>query len=142
MPETPARIRRLAEELEEVGLDLSGVDRDALIDEVDHALRPPVHERRIPSSGSIVHPTTEPASWAAATGLAIMRASAEDQPLDAARRFADGLSSWLVRSPQGPIEWVVFDRPAGSERRPGRHRPRHRGHDRAASSRGHRPRRR
>ena len=116
MPETPARIRRLAEELEEVGLDLSGVDRDALIDEVDHALRPPVHERRIPSSGSIVHPTTEPASWAAATGLAIMRASAEDQPLDAARRFADGLSSWLVRSPQGPIEWVVFDRPAGSER--------------------------
>lgn len=116
MPETPGRIRRLIEELEEIGLPLRGVDRDALVNEVDHALRPSVHEHRIPSSGSIVHPTTEPGSWADATGLVITRASADSQPLDAARRFADGLSSWLVRRPYGPIDWLVFDRPAGSER--------------------------
>ena len=39
-----------------------------------------------------------------------------DQPLSAARRFADGLSSWLVRRTDGTNEWMVFDRPAGSER--------------------------
>lgn len=38
------------------------------------------------------------------------------QPLPAARRFADGLSSWLLRRAGGECEWVVFDRPAGSER--------------------------
>ena len=32
------------------------------------------------------------------------------------RRFADGLSSWLVRRLDGPDELAVFDRPAGSER--------------------------
>ncbi|MCB1027938.1 MAG: diadenylate cyclase [Microthrixaceae bacterium] len=116
MLETPGRLRRLAEELEEVGIDLGGVERDALVEEVDRALRPPVHERRIPSSGSIVHPRTAPELWARETGLVITRASAEGQPIDAARRFADGLSSWLVRSPDGPIEWLVFNRPAGSER--------------------------
>ena len=38
------------------------------------------------------------------------------QPLPAARRFADGLSSWLLRRTDGPSEWLIFDRPAGSER--------------------------
>ena len=32
------------------------------------------------------------------------------------RLFADGLSSWLVRRLDGPDEWMVFDRPSGSER--------------------------
>ncbi len=116
MSQTPGRLRRLAEELAEIGLDLSGLDRDALIEEVDHALRPSVHERRTYSSGSIIHPTEEPETWESDTGLAIFRASAADQPLDIARRFADGSSSWILRHPNGPIEWVVFDRPAGSER--------------------------
>ena len=94
MLETPGRLRRLAEELEEVGIDLGGVERDALVEEVDRALRPPVHERRIPSSGSIVHPRTAPELWARETGLVITRASAEGQPIDAARRFADGHRWW------------------------------------------------
>ena len=32
------------------------------------------------------------------------------------RLFADGLSSWLVRHLDAPGEWMVFDRPSGSER--------------------------
>lgn len=116
MPGRSGRLRRLAEELAESGLELHGADRDLLVDEVDHALRPPVHERRIPSSGTIVHPTTDPASWASGTALDITRAAAGDQPLDAARRFADGLSSWIVRRADAPTEWLIFDRPAGSER--------------------------
>src|SRR5260370_3353345 len=40
----------------------------------------------------------------------------DEQPLSDARRFADGLSSWLLRRVDGVSEWMVFDRPAGSER--------------------------
>jgi hypothetical protein len=39
-----------------------------------------------------------------------------EHPLTDARRFADGLSSWLVRRSGASDEWVVFNRPAGSER--------------------------
>jgi hypothetical protein len=110
------RLRRLREELDEVGLDLDGPLPGVLVDEIDRALRPPPHERRIASSGTIVGPTTPPASWEAATSLSITRASTRDQPLEAARRYADGLSSWLLRFDEVTTEWLVFDRPAGSER--------------------------
>lgn len=33
-----------------------------------------------------------------------------------ARRYADGIVSWLVRSVDQPDGWAVFDRPAGSDR--------------------------
>src|SRR5262249_52500711 len=39
-----------------------------------------------------------------------------EMPLPGARRFADGLSSWLIRGLDGHNELAVFDRPAGSER--------------------------
>jgi hypothetical protein len=112
------RLRRLTEELEESGLvlpedpDLS----DILIDEIDHALRPPVHERRVVSSGTIIEPTTDPSLWEVGTQLEITRKSIRSNPLDAVRRFADGLSSWILRSADGTDDFVVFDRPAGSER--------------------------
>ena len=87
-----------------------------LLEEIDHALHPPVHERRVPSGGTFLEPMSDPATWAPGTELDITRARVEQQPLDAARRFADGLSSWLLRRTDGPSEWLVFDRPAGSER--------------------------
>lgn len=119
MPEFRAgRLRRLAEELDEVGLVAEGTDafREMLLEEVDHALRPPVHERRVASTGTILEPRSDPATWASGTQLDITRKSLDRQPLPAARRFADGLSSWIVRHTDGTTEWMVFDRPAGSER--------------------------
>jgi hypothetical protein len=109
---------RLAEELEENGfrLDAAGSARDVLLEEVDHALHPPVHERRIASMGTILEPALPPDAWTAGTRLDITRGPLRDQPLDAARRFADGLSSWLLRRVGGADEWIIFDRPAGSER--------------------------
>jgi hypothetical protein len=59
---------------------------------------------------------SDPATWSAGTALEIMRGPVDRQPLPAARRFADGISSWLVRRTNGQDEWMVFDRPAGSER--------------------------
>ncbi len=119
MPEPGSgRWRRLAEELEEAGMRL-GEDpprHDVLLDEIDHALRPVVHERRTASSGTIVEPMSDPAAWGPGTQLDITRTPVGEQPLSAVRRFADGLSSWVLRRTDGANEWLVFDRPAGSER--------------------------
>jgi hypothetical protein len=119
MPEPGVgRRRRLAEELEESGLRVEGTEafHALLIDEIDHALRPAVHERRVASSGTIIEPMSDPATWGPGAQLDITRGSVNQQPLPAARRYADGLSSWLLRRADGTTEWMVFDRPAGSER--------------------------
>jgi hypothetical protein len=114
----PGRPQRLAEELEENGLSLEGprAVREMLVEEIDLALRPPIHERRTPSGGTIVEPLSDPTTWAAGTQLEMTHSPLGLQPLRAARRFADGLSSWLLRRNVGTDELVVFDRPAGSER--------------------------
>jgi len=119
MPEPGVgRRRRLAEELEESGLRTEGTEafHAMLLEEIDHALRPAVHERRIPSGGTMLEPRSDPTTWASGAQLDITRGPVDQQPLAAARRFADGLSSWLVRRTDGTNEWMVFDRPAGSER--------------------------
>lgn len=112
------RLRRLAEELEESGLPLEGTEvaRDMLVEEIDQALRPAVHERRVASSGTIFEPRSDPGTWASGTQLEVTHSPLGDQPLGAARRFADGLSTWLLRRVGGTDELIVFDRPAGSER--------------------------
>ncbi len=114
----PARIRRLVEELGEAGLTLDGPERwrSLVLTELDYALRPTVHERRVSSVGAIIEPTTDPAGWTAGTALTLTRRPFGEHPLAAARRFADGLSSWMLRRTGGLDELVVFDRPAGSER--------------------------
>jgi len=114
---TEGRLRRLAEELVEEGMGfLVGSASGVLLEELDYALRPPVHERRVPSYGSIIGPTATAESWRTATEL-----NADRLPTDAfgdaqVRRFADGISSWAVRAEGGVDELVVFDRSAGSER--------------------------
>jgi len=113
-----SRLRRLAEELDEIGVQLSE-DRKAwtvILEEIDHALRPVVHERRVVSTGTIIGPGSDPTTWASATDLEITRAPLGDQPLPHARRFADGLSSWILRRMDEPDEWMLFNRAAGSER--------------------------
>lgn len=113
------RRRRLAEELEEVGLPptADAEERAMLVDEVDRALRPEIHERHVPSSGTILGPSAPPGRWSSGTQLDITHIPLGRLPMAQARRFVDGLSSWLVRR-RGTLadEWVLFDRPAGSER--------------------------
>jgi hypothetical protein len=113
------RLQRLAEELEESGLpqNLSQLFWEALLEEVDYALRPTVHERRAVSSGTVLAPRTVPDSWGTGTQLQIVRIPVQLAALAASRRYADGLSSWLLRRLDGrPDEWLLFDRPTGSER--------------------------
>ena len=119
MPEAAAgRLRRLAEELDESGLPPEGPQalRELLVWEIDQALRPTVHERRVASAGTVIEPRSDPQTWAAGAGLEITRGLIDDDPLTATRRFTDGISSWLVRRADGTNEWMLFGRPAGSER--------------------------
>lgn len=112
------RIRRLVEELADEGYVVPGdpATRQLVHAELDYALHPSVHERRVPSFGSAVAPTTDPWSWDEPTQLQINRRPLGAFSVAAARRFADGLSSWLIRMDDGSDELAVFDRPAGSER--------------------------
>lgn len=111
------RQRRLAEELAEAGLEPAelGTDPEAVLQELDHALRPPVHERRVPTYGAIVNPEVDPVAWSDPTGLGVTTRATDDLADDDARRFADGLASWALRR-AGVDQLVVFDRTAGSER--------------------------
>lgn len=114
---TAGRRRRLTEELAEEGFDVgSGPVAELLLDEVDYALHPQVHERRVPSYGAFVDPTADAHRWETETNLQMTHRTLTDAAITDARRFADGLSSFLVRSSGRDPELVVFDRPAGSER--------------------------
>jgi hypothetical protein len=117
-PPTPSQLRRLVEELGEVGLDLDGSEdwHELAIEEIAYAIRPKVHERYVPSYGAIVQPTTDPETWRSVTGLVIDRGPLNMHPDNTTRRYADGIASWLMRHTDGSNEWVTLDRPAGSER--------------------------
>jgi hypothetical protein len=117
-PSTPRQLQRLIDELADVGLDLGGGEpwHTLAVTELDYAMRPAVHERRVPSVGAIVEPTTAADEWEHATELDIERRPIGERSTDGARRYADGMSSWLVRRVDHRDEWLVFDRPAGSER--------------------------
>jgi hypothetical protein len=84
--------------------------------EIDYALRPSVHERRVPSYGAIIWPSVDPGSWEDRTELRVALRPVGDTDIAAARRYADGQSSWLVFHDDRDEAWAVFDRPAGSER--------------------------
>lgn len=116
-PLTVARRRRLVEEVGEQGLilDDSEPGHALVLEELDHALRPPIHERRVPSYGALIAPGTALWAWEEATGLAIERRPV-GRDRGAARSYADGLSSFLLRWDPDHDEAAVFDRPAGSER--------------------------
>ncbi len=114
----PGRRGRLLDELrEEVPGAVDDPDIvDALVDELDYALHPPRHERRVPSYGALVLPTVESDRWSSKTGLGVLIADTEVRRDDEVRRYADGLTSWTVRTSSGISSLAVFDRSAGSER--------------------------
>lgn len=117
VPPSPARLERLAAELADDGVGfLLERHRDTVLEELDYVLRPPVHEGRVPSYGSIIGPSMQLEDWWEETLLRAERRPTQDYGDAQVRRFADGVSSFAVRLGGGVDELVVFDRPAGSER--------------------------
>lgn len=117
------RLRRLAEEVaEEVPPVAAALEAAPEVwEELAYALRPPVHEGRVATYGAIVGSTADPEQWVEGTGLSVHYKMARSLTSAATRRFADGISSWVLRG-SGPAEvddateLLVFDRPAASER--------------------------
>ncbi len=112
------RLRRLREELveERLGIIESTDVPDLLIDEIDYAMRPPRHERRLPTYGAIVAPTRPTEHWKADTGLDTTIGTTTARADEEVRRYADGEVGWAVRDSDGVSALVVFDRAAASER--------------------------
>ncbi|MGF1596400.1 MAG: DNA integrity scanning protein DisA nucleotide-binding domain protein [Acidimicrobiales bacterium] len=112
------RLRRLTEELDEIDPTILAVatSAPALVGELSYALRPPVHERRVPSFGAIVEPLSSLDSWGEVAGFGVGSRRVEDLRDATVRRFADGITSWVVRTDDGINDLVVFDRSVGSER--------------------------
>lgn len=112
------RLERLAEELADEGVPPLAGDGavDLVLDELDYALHPRVHERRVPTYGAIISPVVDASRWEPTTRLHVTRRSIDDYSDRFSRRFADGLSSWALRQPEGITELLNFDRTVASER--------------------------
>ena len=112
------RVRRLREELDELdpSILVSLPDPEPVLEELAYAIRPRVHERRVPSYGAIVRPTLTSKRWAEGTRISVAHRRVEDLADSAVRRFADGVTSFVVRGASGVNDLVVFDRSVGSER--------------------------
>ena len=95
-----ARLRRLVDELAEDGFELDGDDawQALVLNELDYALRPTVHERRVPSYGSIIAPTVDPSGWGVATELTITRRMLGETKVGYSRLFADAFQVGLRAS--------------------------------------------
>lgn len=112
------RLRRLEEELvdEGTGIIEATTAPNVLVDEIDYALRPPRHERRLPTYGAIVLPSKKPDDWSRITGLKTTLSRTVERDDQDTRRYADGFVSWTIREAEGVTALAVFDRAAGSER--------------------------
>jgi hypothetical protein len=123
LPLSPGRLRRLIDEVgEEVPSVASFLEPVPEVwEELAYALRPTIHEGRVATYGAVVGSGSEPESWIDGTGLSVHYRMARSLTTAATRRFADGISSWVLRGVGGPrgadaTELVVFDRPVASER--------------------------
>lgn len=115
---TQSRIRRLAEELDELNPTIQATSQDpkGLVEELDYALRPQVHERRVPSFGAFIEPLNRLPEWSKASGISVSKRRVDDLRDSTVRRFADGIASWAVRRNGKVDDLVVFDRSVSSER--------------------------
>lgn len=119
---TPRQLARLVDEVAEAGLDLSAetTTNAYVLNAIDYALRPDVHEKRIPSFGAMIAPTKPEHTWGEKTGLEwdVRRpiVHAPDLAMGGAHYYADGLATWVLLEPEGEHAAIVLDRAAGSER--------------------------
>jgi hypothetical protein len=78
-----------------------------VLDDLEYARRPPLFERRAPIYGSIVVPDDRSLIE---SGELVDLIELDAMPLDVARRFADGRSTFLVRQPDRQLLLACFRR--------------------------------
>jgi hypothetical protein len=96
------RLGRLREELADEAVPLPVDTRQglALLEELDYARQPPIHEGRAPRYGALVSIDTAPQ---------LDRLEAIGEDLAVLRRLADGRASFVVRGSHSPAGLVYFD---------------------------------
>lgn len=102
----PRRLQRLADELddEQVPALCGSPDHVAGLVELAYALRPPVHEDRVPTYGAIL---TGPSLPEAMHGRGVTLIDIDIDPA-LARKFADGLTTFAVRRPDTVTQIAAF----------------------------------
>lgn len=119
LPVLPGRLQRLADELHEEGLPALEGAPDPVVGlvELAYALRPHVHEGRVPSYGVLLPPGPirkfDGTSSTLDTTLELI--PAHDLDIKFARRFADGITSFAVRSADAIAHLACFGRDMGDE---------------------------
>lgn len=108
-PDLTRADRRLLSEMADDGV---AIDADAelwplIVDELGYARRPPQFERRTPLYGSMVVPDDRALI---AAGELVELVPMASLPLEAARRYADGRSTYLVREMDGDTALATFRR--------------------------------
>jgi hypothetical protein len=101
--------RRLHSEMIDDGVVVRADERvlRLVLDELEYARRPPLFERRAPIYGSIVVPDDRSLIE---SGELVDLIELDAMPLDVARRFADGRSTFLVRQPDRQLLLACFRR--------------------------------
>ena len=114
----PGRLQRLADELTEEGLPvLDGAsDPVGALVELAYALRPQLHEGRVPTYGVLIPPTplTVDEGRLLATDAAEL-IDVTDLDVQFARRFADGRTSFAVRTSDAITHLACFGRNIADE---------------------------
>lgn len=121
LPVLPGRLQRLADELSDERVPALAGAPDVVIGlvELAYALRPQLHEGRVPSYGVLL-PTEAPTTdWAQAAAGALDTSvdliPAHDLDMKFARRFADGTTSFCVRTDDAVDHLACFGRDVGDE---------------------------
>jgi Probable sensor domain DACNK/DisA bacterial checkpoint controller nucleotide-binding len=119
LPVLPGRLQRLADELNEEALPALDGASDPVIAlvELAYALRPHLHEGRVPSYGVLLPPgpIADVVSASAALHTSVDLIGAHDLDLKFARRFADGVTSFGVRTDDAVDQLACFDRNMSDE---------------------------
>lgn len=114
----PGRLQRLADELAEEGLPaLEGApDAVGALVELAYALRPQLHEGRVPTYGVLMPPSPAVFDDEARSGPdAVELVPVAELDVQFARRFADGVTSFAVRSGDAITHLACFGRNMADE---------------------------
>lgn len=116
LPVLPGRLQRLADELDEERIPaLDGIDdRVAALVELAYALRPQRFEGRVPTYGALL-PTDGALLGNLDLDTSVRIIPATDLDLQFARRFADGVTSFAVRTSDGVSHLACFGRNMADE---------------------------
>ncbi|NNE12687.1 MAG: hypothetical protein HKN41_10655 [Ilumatobacter sp.] len=117
LPVLPGRLQRLADELEDEHVPaLHGApDMVGALVELAYALRPQLHEGRVPTYGVLLPPDSFELVNGGIVGEQVELTAVGELDLQFARRFADGVTSFAIRTGESISHVACFGRNMAEE---------------------------